>query len=175
MNFDTLTPEQQAGLIIAFATAIAFVITSIGYLIRSVAKGRTLDAQRRNADAEARNRIAISHADIERMETESDRDVTKTITGELVTERNENRDLHMRLRECEVSGKEKDGIIKELRAMNVALGEKNSIQGKLLMDASREIEALRGIEEFQRQKIIRYEMMLSDKQEKGNGIDPKHE
>lgn len=168
MNFDALTPEQLAGLIIAFGTAGAALIAAIGYLIRSYGKVQVLKAQTNDT-------VAKTRADIERMETESERDVTKTITGELVTERNENRDLHVRLRECEVSGKEKDGIIKELRSMNVSLGEKNGIQAKLLMDASREIEALRGIEEFQRQKIIRYEMMLGDRPQKGNGNEPTHE
>lgn len=172
MNFDALTPEQQAGLIVAFGTAAAAILASIGYLIRSIAKGRTLDAQTRNSEADTRNKLALSHADIERMETESDRDVTKTITAELVVERNENRELHMRLRECEVNGKEKDGIIKELRTMNSSLGEKNGVQAKLLLDASKEMEALRGIEEFQRQKITRYELIMSDKQQKGNGSDP---
>lgn len=168
MNLDALTPEQFAGLIVAVGTAGAAVIAAIGYLIRSYGKVQVLKAQTNDT-------IAKTRADIERMETETDRDVTKTITGELVVERSENRDLHLRLRECEVSGKEKDGIIKELRAMNVALGEKNGIQAKLLMDSAKEIEALRGIEEFQRQKIIRYEMIMSDKQEKGNGIEPPHE
>lgn len=168
MNLDALTPEQLAGLIIALGTAGAAVIAAIGYLIRSYGKVQVLKAQTNDT-------IAKTRADIERMETESERDVTKTITGELVVERNENRELHMRLRECEVSGKEKDGIIKELRSMNSSLGEKNSIQAKLLLDASREMEALRGIEEFQRQKIIRYEMIQSEKLEKGNGIEPTNE
>jgi hypothetical protein len=166
MNLDALTPEQQATLIAAFAGAIAAILTAIGYLIRSVGKVQTMKAQTDHT-------VKTTHAEIERMETESDRDVTKTITGELVVERNENRDLHARLRECEVSGKEKDGIIKELRSMNTSLGEKNAIQAKLLMDSAREIEALRGIEEFQRQKILRYEMQMTDKphKENSNGND----
>jgi hypothetical protein len=165
MNLNALTPEQWAALIIALGTSGAAVIAAFGYLIRSYGKVQVLKAQTNDT-------VAKTRADIERMETETDRDVTKTITGELVVERSENRDLHLRLRECEVSGKEKDGIIKELRTMNVALGEKNGIQAKLLMDAAKEIEALRGIEEFQRQKITRYELTMADKQQKENGIDP---
>lgn len=156
MNLDALTPEQLAGLIVAFGTGTAAIIASIAYLIRSFAKANVLNAQTKQT-------VAVHDAEREKMETETDRDVTKTITGELVQSNSENRELQRQLRDCEVNSKEKDGIIKELRAMNTSLGERNGVQAKLLMDAAKEMDALRGIEEFQRNKITAYEIQFADK------------
>lgn len=136
---DALTLEQKAALL--FAGFMAF----IGLLVTF---GRMLDARAKR--------------EVMQMERDKDDTTTKNNTIKLITDRfaksdDLNSELHIALRECEVDKKEKEGVIKDLRKTVHELGERNEMQGKLLMQSAGEIKALRDLNDLQEARIREFE------------------
>lgn len=149
-----LNPEH----IVAVIGSIGVLIAAIAYAIRVNSDVRLKNAQAALIEAEARGKAAVIAAEREKAETETDGEFTRKITDEVVKRGDENSHLQRQLRECEVSSKEKDGIINELRMMNTRLGERNEQQAELLKDSARRIKSLEDLTLFQETKIRTYEL-----------------
>ncbi len=170
-----LSDEQFVALIAAFIA----ILVAVPFVAKTLASARLKDAEARKLQAEAefieaqtRQRQVESDAAVERAETDTNREVTKTITGELVEERSENRTLQRELRDCKVEGAKKDAQITALQNLNTMLGERNEQQAKLLMDSAKRIQALEEIERHLRNKVTVYEIRFANQlDKKGNDND----
>lgn len=148
-----MTSEQIYQLIIAALGILGTLVTGYAYQQRSRAK-----VSERQADTDHDNDTTENY-------------VTKRITDNFVEATTENRTLQKQLRDCEVEGKEKDGIIKELRAMNATLGERNQVQADLLKQSAREMKALQDLNALQEAKIHELEAKAASTLNDGYGTD----
>jgi hypothetical protein len=149
MNF---TPEQWT-LIIG---ALCALLGAGGYFVRSIAKARYLEA-------DARAKVAVLEAENEKDDTATQNNTIKLITDRFAKTDDLNSSLQKELRDCEVKSKEQDGTIKELRTMVHDLGEKNSVQAKMMRELAAEDNRKRQLIDVQEEKIRLLEYRLAYK------------
>lgn len=164
MNLDALTPDQRAGLLFALLSAGIGLIIAIKIYIEARSKAIEKNAERDRLEAER-----------EHNETTTKNNTIKLITDRFAKSDDLNSTLQKELRDCEVSSKEKDGVIKELRSMNHVLSERISIKDKLLMQSAGQITALNDLNALQEARIREFEFKEAQRLKDGYDMPKRDE